>query len=72
MLQTADGNSVQCGKCGRGHHAALQVGDKLYARLPGAAGMIASPVIAIEDVIEHSAFNLRTLRGEGCSHQYQP
>jgi hypothetical protein len=42
----------------------LQVGDKLYVHLRGAAGMIASPVVAIESVIEHSAFNLQTLRGE--------
>ena len=52
------------------HPAALQVGDKLYAQLPGAAGMIASPVVAIENVIEHSAYNLQTLRGEGI-HQCQ-
>jgi hypothetical protein len=45
----------------------LQVGDKLYAQLPGAAGVTASPVLAIEDVIEHSAFNLQTLRGAGCA-----
>jgi hypothetical protein len=44
----------------------LQVGDKLYAQLPGAAGVTASPVVAIEDVIEHSAFNVQTLRGAGC------
>lgn len=54
---------------GRNHCAALQVGDKLYAHLPGASGIIASPVVAIKHVIEHSAFNLQTLRGEGCSAQ---
>jgi hypothetical protein len=46
----------------------LQVGKKLYAQLPGTAGMVASPVVAIQHVIEHSAFNLQTLRGEGCFH----
>lgn len=45
-------------------HAALQVGDRLFVQLPGAAGVIASPVVAIERVIENSAFNLQTLRGE--------
>ena len=49
----------------------LQVGDKLYVQLPGAAGMIASPVVAIENVIEHSAFNLQTLRGGKDSYQYR-
>ena len=49
----------------------LQVGDKLYVQLPGAAGIIASPVVAIENVIEHSAFNLQTLRGGKDSYQYR-
>ena len=33
-------------------------------QLRGAAGVIASPVLAIETVIENSAYNLQTLRGE--------
>ena len=67
VLQTTDTNLCAVHQhCKRSHHAALQVGDKLYAQMPGAAGTIASPVIAIANVIEHSAFNLQTLRGEGC------
>jgi hypothetical protein len=53
-------------------HAALQVGDRLFVQLPGAAGVIASPVVAIESVIRNSAFNLQTLRGEICPEIAKP